>query len=329
MRASPHELEELLAHGPWVRALARSLVRDPARAEDLVQQAWVRALERPPGQQGSLRRWFAAVLRNLARQEHRSAVRRAAREQFAGARGPGAPADELNATLELSQLLAKAVAALEEPYRSAIFRRYYEGLAPRHIAELEGVPLKTLKTRLARGLEKLRERLDREHEGDRGAWVAACLPLVRMPKSALLLGGIVMNIKLACVAAGILLVGAWAVLHGRGAGLPDLPDGAGGRGAPLAAALDAGMDPPAGARSDARETRGRASISRGASSTRTDCRSRACASTSSRRNRRSSRASPARAAPPASRWPAATRAGASRSSRASHRTCCWANARVS
>ena len=75
MRTTPHELEELLAHGPWVRALARSLVRDPSRADDLVQQAWLKALERPPAPCGSARGWFATVLRNLAPRDTRAARR--------------------------------------------------------------------------------------------------------------------------------------------------------------------------------------------------------------------------------------------------------------
>ncbi len=210
MRASPHELEELLAHGPWVRELARSLVRDPSRADDLAQQAWLKTLERPPAPRSSPRGWFATVLRNLAREEHRADLRRAAREQLAATRGTEA----LGVTLELSTQLAQALAGLAEPYRSAIFRRYYEGLAPRRIAAQDGIPLKTVKTRLARGLEQLRERLDREHDGDRGAWVMACAPLLRGSATPPILGGIIMNAKLACALAGLVLLGAWAVMHG-------------------------------------------------------------------------------------------------------------------
>lgn len=214
------ELEELLAHGSWVRALARSLVRDAASADDLVQQACVAALERPPQGHSAPRRWFAAVLRNLARRDRRAEERRTARERFAAARGPETPADDLGETLELSKQLADAVGRLEEPYRSAIFRRYYEGLAPARIAELDGLPLKTVKTRLARGLEQLRERLDSEHRGDRGTWVSACAPLLRGSTTPLALGGLVMNVKLACAIAGLLLVGAWVVLR---VGQPELP----------------------------------------------------------------------------------------------------------
>ncbi|MBK7645191.1 MAG: sigma-70 family RNA polymerase sigma factor [Planctomycetes bacterium] len=215
-----HELEELLAHGPWIQRLARHLVHDPSQAEDLVQRAWLALLERPPQHNHSLRSWFAAVLRNLARADRRSEQRRLAREQFAHARGPESPHDELGATLELSKLLADAVGKLEEPYRSTLFRRYYEGLEPRRIAELDGLPLKTVKSRLARGLEKLRERLDRDQPGGRGTWISACIPLLQGSSAPLALGGIVMNVKIVCSAAALVLVGAWALLH---SGHPELP----------------------------------------------------------------------------------------------------------
>ena len=44
----PASDKELLCHQDFVRRLARGLVRDAARADDLVQEAWVLALERPP-----------------------------------------------------------------------------------------------------------------------------------------------------------------------------------------------------------------------------------------------------------------------------------------
>jgi len=251
MRTGAHELEELLAHGPWVRALASSLVRDSTKADDLVQQAWLRALQSPPAQDRPPRRWFAAVLRNLARAEQRSAARREERERFAGARGPESPADALEATLELARKLAEAVGQLEEPYKSAIFRRYYEGLTPRRIAELDRIPLATVKSRLARGLEKLRERLDRLHDGRRDGWVAACLPLLRDSKTRLLLGGIAMNLKLVGLAAGLVLIGAWAVLRDGAGSSPVQPVAAGAFEAPPTAALDSTAEATAGTRNAA------------------------------------------------------------------------------
>ena len=56
----------LLENRDFLRLLARKLVYDEHAAEDVVQQAWLAALERPPRYQGPLRAWLAGVVRNLA-----------------------------------------------------------------------------------------------------------------------------------------------------------------------------------------------------------------------------------------------------------------------
>ncbi|MHC4473108.1 MAG: sigma factor, partial [Planctomycetota bacterium] len=50
--------ETLLAEKDFVRGLARSLVRDEARADDISQQAWLAAMERPPHSERAVRAWF-------------------------------------------------------------------------------------------------------------------------------------------------------------------------------------------------------------------------------------------------------------------------------
>ena len=56
----------LLENRDYLRNLARSLVFDEHRADDLVQQACLALLERPPKRSGSLRSWMARVVQNLA-----------------------------------------------------------------------------------------------------------------------------------------------------------------------------------------------------------------------------------------------------------------------
>ena len=93
------------------------------------------------------------------------------------ARGEVVPELEpLECRLELQEHVLSAVRALPEPQRTAIFLRYFEDLAPAEIASRMGLPLPTVKTRLARGKQLLRERLDREQGGDRRAWLAPLLP---------------------------------------------------------------------------------------------------------------------------------------------------------
>ena len=67
-------LEGLLAHGAWARRLAHSLVGEAAAADDLVQEAWRAALERPPALDRPVRPWLGRVLTNLARHRARGAV---------------------------------------------------------------------------------------------------------------------------------------------------------------------------------------------------------------------------------------------------------------
>ena len=73
-------LDELLANAGWMRALARSLVRDPADAEDIVQDTWLEALRRPPRDPAAAAGWLARVLRNSVLRRYRAEGRRRARE---------------------------------------------------------------------------------------------------------------------------------------------------------------------------------------------------------------------------------------------------------
>lgn len=165
--------DELLAELVWVRELARALVRDPATADDLVQDTWLAATTRPPREIGSagLRGWLATVVRNLARREARSSARRLRREQAAAQ--PERQPDGVIARATLQSELAQAVLELEEPLRSAVLLRYLDGLTAPQIAQRQGISHEAARKRLSRGLAVLRERLDRRHGGDRERWFLA------------------------------------------------------------------------------------------------------------------------------------------------------------
>ncbi|MCZ6787073.1 MAG: sigma-70 family RNA polymerase sigma factor [Planctomycetota bacterium] len=178
--SSPIRPEDLLAHSQWARALARTLVRDAATAEDLVQETWVAALEKPPRADRPLRPWLAGVLHNLARFRARGEGRRARREENAATSRTAVPSpEELSQKLESQRLLVDHVAQLEEPFRSTLLLRYYEELSAAEIARNQGVPAGTVRWRLKRALDTLRDRLDDAHNGDRRAWCLALLPLAQ------------------------------------------------------------------------------------------------------------------------------------------------------
>ncbi|MBI5431853.1 MAG: sigma-70 family RNA polymerase sigma factor [Planctomycetes bacterium] len=189
-------VEALLEHADWVRALARTLVADSSSAEDVEQEAWLAALRHPPRDASNPRGWLGTVVRNAARKLARERVRRSAREADV-ARDEALPsAAELVEQANLQRELAGFVVELDEPYRSTLLLRFFQGLEVSEIAARTGVPVATVRTRVQRGLASLREKLDRRH-GDRATWLAALAPLTRTPAAS------------GSVAAG---VGAWLVL---------------------------------------------------------------------------------------------------------------------
>ena len=158
--------DKILAQAGWVRALARRLARDSQGAEDLVQGTLAAALERPPAQGRPLRPWLTRVVTNMARKERRGALRRKAREEE-WARHEAAPAaDQMLAELEEQLRLVRLVGQLSEPYRTVILRRYYRGQSAAAIARAMGVPAATVRSQLARGLERLRAAVERRCDGD-------------------------------------------------------------------------------------------------------------------------------------------------------------------
>ena len=178
-------LDELLDHERWLQALARKLVRDAATADDLVQETWFRTLsaERDP-RGGSrtpvsdARSWLGRVLRNVWRERGRAERARAGREARAAAAETTPSARESLERFELQQRLAALVLELDEPFRSVVIWRYYEGRSAAAIATELGEPAERVRWRLMRARELLRRRLDR----DRNDWAdryALFLPLAQ------------------------------------------------------------------------------------------------------------------------------------------------------
>lgn len=168
------DAEELLAHAAWLRALARSLVRDEHAAEDVVQETFAVAVARPPREPGALRGWLARVARNAAWKSLRGERRRALREVAAPRRAAEPSADEMAARLEMQRALLDAVQELEPPYRDVVMLRFYDGKTPREIARELGVTPEVVWQRLSRATSMLRARLDRDR-GGRERWAGVLL----------------------------------------------------------------------------------------------------------------------------------------------------------
>ena len=164
-----HE-DQLLAHSAFLRRLALSLVRDVHEAEDVVQDTYVAALRSPPS--GSVPAWLRRVVRNVGLRRLRDRRRRKRRERHVASSEAHPSASELAGQLELQRLVVTAVSELDQPYRETVVLRFYYDRTPSQIAEQQRIPVETVKTRLKRGLKRLRARLDAAHDGDRRAWVA-------------------------------------------------------------------------------------------------------------------------------------------------------------
>ena len=146
---------------PRLRRYARALTRNPERADDLVQDTLVRATSKShlwqPGT--DLRAWLFTIMHN----QHVNMVRRAMREentvdieklstQLAATSDPTAS----RRLLELEQ----ALGCISEEQREVILLVGLEGMSYEDTAQILNIPVGTVRSRLSRGREALRELLD-------------------------------------------------------------------------------------------------------------------------------------------------------------------------
>lgn len=159
--AAPLDLAALFAaHGRRLYRLALRLVSDPAVAEDLVQEAFLRAARRPEGVPPEPARgeaWLVRVLVNLARDDFRR--RRTRREAAATlARDERDPADAAGA-LHARHDVGAALARLPARRRAVVVLHELEELDVADVARLLGIARVTVRWHLAAGRAELRRRL--------------------------------------------------------------------------------------------------------------------------------------------------------------------------
>lgn len=162
--------EAALPHLDDVFTLARYLLRDTADAEDAVQECYLRALRHFDSYRGpAMKPWLLAILRNICKAE----FARRALQQIPPGRNedelaaedppplwhepPASPETELLRRHD-EEAIRRLVASLPEPFREAIVLRDINDLSYRDIAEVLGVPVGTVMSRLARARALLRER---------------------------------------------------------------------------------------------------------------------------------------------------------------------------
>jgi RNA polymerase sigma-70 factor (ECF subfamily) len=154
--------QQVLPHIDAAFNLARWLTRNDHDAEDVVQDAMLRAFRHFEGLRGEARPWLLAIVRNACFswiQSNRPAE--VATGLDAEAAEPAtAPADGPEALLarELDRrMLNEAIAALPLQFREVLILRELEDLSYREIARIADVPIGTVMSRLARARRLLAE----------------------------------------------------------------------------------------------------------------------------------------------------------------------------
>ncbi len=208
------------AQSASLRRLARSLVHDASSADDVVQETWAAYLKRPPVEAGAIGGFLATLTRRLAWKARRGEERREAREKLAARPERSGDDDDFAQRASAMREVLDALAHLREPYRRALWQRYFDDLPPREIALASGESLATVKSRLQRGLELLREELDRRHGGRRSNWAVALMPLSVAGTGALgigISGGLLMGSAIKITAATLVIAGlaGWCLWSSR------------------------------------------------------------------------------------------------------------------
>jgi RNA polymerase sigma factor (sigma-70 family) len=151
--------EILVPHLDAAYAFARFLCRDPVAAEDLVQDAYLAAFRNFASfRGGDAKAWLFAILRNRFLETVRKT--RPGRElALADSDAEAAPDPDTPETILLravdDETLRAAIEALPEPFREAVVLRDLQDMTYRQIAEITGVALGTVMSRLARGRKLL------------------------------------------------------------------------------------------------------------------------------------------------------------------------------
>lgn len=158
--------ESLLSHLDAAHNLARWLMGNPADAEDVVQDAYLRAfagMDRFRG--GDERAWLLTIVRNSCYSSHRRRRVRQA-EDFDETRhsdsGATPSPERLAIKSDTSRRVQSAVAALALEFREVIVLREFEGLSYKEIADVLEAPIGTVMSRLSRARAQLQATLAEE-----------------------------------------------------------------------------------------------------------------------------------------------------------------------
>ena len=163
---APRFRELIAPHIDAAYSLARYLARDATAAEDIAQEALLKALRNVETLRGeAVRPWLLAIVRNTYFDWRRRTGDRVVTGPAADLAMQQAP-DETQASAEDVLIrqgdvaaLRAAIEAIPEPFREALVLRDLEELSYREVAEITGAPMGTVMSRIARARRMLAERM--------------------------------------------------------------------------------------------------------------------------------------------------------------------------
>jgi RNA polymerase sigma-70 factor (ECF subfamily) len=149
--------------------LSLRIVRERSEAEDVIHDAFITMNERASqyaADRGSVVAWLVTLVRNLSidrtrRRDRRGVILRRVAVEDTRPLTPDPEALLGDATMRAR--VRRALQALPEVQRLTLEVAFFEGLSYPEIAEREGVPLGTIKSRAARAIASLREAFEAEH----------------------------------------------------------------------------------------------------------------------------------------------------------------------
>jgi RNA polymerase sigma-70 factor (ECF subfamily) len=161
-------------HRTGVFSFLARLLGDRARAEDLAQETWMKAIAAAPRweERARFRTWILSIARNLAADDARRRAFRGTPQPLDVAGRPGdpppdrvlavadPPPDRAASAALLRPRLEAAIADLPEEQREVFLLREYAGVPFAEIAAITGTPEPTVKSRMRYALETLRRRLE-------------------------------------------------------------------------------------------------------------------------------------------------------------------------
>ena len=163
----------------WERpifALAYRVIGREEEARDVVQETFLRAFRGIGNFRGQAKfsSWVYRIALNLCRdwirRERRAPILPTPEGvdviELAAEQGPVESIEDLVARNDISKVVAELMTRLPEEQRTAIVLKEYHGMTFQEIADLQGVPLSTVKTRLYQGLNVLRRHLQQQGKYD-------------------------------------------------------------------------------------------------------------------------------------------------------------------